>query len=426
MAFDFFDTYFKYVGVTESPAIYHRWTALSIVGALIGRSVHFPFGHGQIYPNQYMLLTGSPGARKGTAIKIGTNLLSKIQYAHITPNRAAKEAFWGWMAEKDNVDLETLDKDGFDFDATWGGTTKEKETKVTEAYIAHDEFLDFIGSGDKDFVTNLTNLWDNLPKYTNPKTRGDNVFISAPTVNILSGITPSGIADSFTSMALGGGFFSRMLFIYSAPSGRKITFPSKPHVEYEESLIRHLREIEVLQGELVIESEVVEVIEAIYKGNPGTADSRFEFYHERRLTHVLKILIILAATRLSLTPTAQEAVMANTILYNAELSMSKALGEYGKSKYADVANKIINALNTHGPMTTRQLYKDGSIGRDLNKYGEIMEIMGSLKDQERIQVAKGSRIGGEETKYIPNNEVRRVWKDGLIDFNLLLDEEHTQ
>lgn len=417
----FFDIYFDYVGTTESPALYHRWTALSILGALLGRNVYYPFGHNNIYPNQYILLTGTPAARKGTAIKIGKNLLFKLGYAHIAPNKAAKEAFWGWMAKKHDVEPE-------------GKTIEEQidylfeidnpKNKITEAYIAHDEFLDFIGSGDTDFVTNLTNLWDNLPEFINPKTRGDDIYIPNPTVNILSGITPAGISDSFKSLALGGGFFSRMLFVYSTPSGRKITFPSRPCPAHEDLLLSHLTEITQLSGELHLTKEVEHLLDRIYQSSPGMSDPRFQYYTERRLTHLIKMLIIISASKLTLTPTTQDLLLANTILYNTELNMSKALGEYGKSRNSEIANTIITALNqSKHPLSLREIGK--LVGRDLNKYSDLLEIMGSLVQQERIIRSTGTK-GSKEAVYLPNNLTSMTWSEDLIDFNLLRDEEHNQ
>lgn len=416
----FFDLYFNYVGTTESPALFHRWTAMSIIGAIVGRSVFFPFGHSNIYPNQYILLTGTPASRKGTAIKIGKNILEKVGYEHTAPNRAAKEAFWGWMANKYKKSEGPADgQDSLDYLFA----LDDPSDRITEAYVAHDEFLDFIGSGDKDFVTNLTNLWDNLPRYHNPKTRGEDVYIPNPTVNILSGITPSGIADSFSSLALGGGFFSRMLFVYAEPSGVRITFPSRPHTKYEALLLDRLLQMKSLEGELELKPDVAALIDDIYKSSPGIPDPRFQYYTERRLTHLIKIIIILSVAKISLVPSVEDVILANTILYNTELNMSKALGEYGKSKFSDVANAILASLNNKGPMSIRQLFKD--VGRDLNRFQDLMEIMGSLVQQERILKVQGGNAN-KDILYIPNNIVTHAWKEGLIDFSLLRDDEHKQ
>lgn len=415
---EFFDMYFPYVGTTESPPIYHRWTAISIVGAVLARKVYFPFGHGNIYPNQYMLLTGTPATKKGTAIKIGKNLLAKINYRHTAPNRAAKEAFWGWMAEKDIIAENDDEPTDFMFDMDL-----QKEG-ITEAYIAHDEFLDFIGSGDTDFITNLANLWDNLPCYDHQRTRGKNVYIPNPTVNLISGITPAGIADSFKSLAIGGGFFSRVIFVYAAFSGERVTFPSKPNTELEPKLIAKLQEIESLEGEIIFTPEAKKLIDRIYKTSPGIQDQRFQYYNERRLTHLIKLIIIVTASRCVLEPEEQDIILANTILYNTELYMAKALGEYGKSKYADVANAVIAVLHkANGPMTFPQIFK--AVGNDLNKASELIDLLSSLVDRERIQKVSSGK-SGSRPMYIPNNKVEVEWDPNLIDFTLLREDEHAQ
>ena len=45
---DLFLRYLDYVADSESPVVYHRWTFLSIIGALLGRQLYIPFGHSVI------------------------------------------------------------------------------------------------------------------------------------------------------------------------------------------------------------------------------------------------------------------------------------------------------------------------------------------------------------------------------------------
>ena len=79
------------MGESESPAVYHRWTALSILGALLGRNVYLPFGNSEIYPNMYVMLMGSAGARKGTAINPGRKLLRAAGYNTFAADAVSKE-----------------------------------------------------------------------------------------------------------------------------------------------------------------------------------------------------------------------------------------------------------------------------------------------------------------------------------------------
>ncbi len=90
---DFLSMYFNYIGDTECPATYHRWSCLSILAAWIGRRYYLPFGHRNINSNIYTMLMGGPGARKNTAINIAVDFLKKSGYDSISAERTTKEKF---------------------------------------------------------------------------------------------------------------------------------------------------------------------------------------------------------------------------------------------------------------------------------------------------------------------------------------------
>src|SRR3990167_2294095 len=198
---DFFDEYFKYVGESEAPNIFHRWCGLATLGAMVGREVFLPFGHRMIYPNQYILLMGVPGSRKSSAIGIAKDIMGMADYKTFAKDKSSKERLFLDMIRKpdlENVDLESLVLDS-----------------PSEVFIANGEFLDFIGQGDMGFLTALTNLWDNLPFYEHPKLHGKSVYIHKPTVNILGGATVKGLGMAIPPEALGTGILSRLLLIHS-------------------------------------------------------------------------------------------------------------------------------------------------------------------------------------------------------------------
>lgn len=414
MSQDLFHTYFNYIGRTEVPVVFHRWALISLIGSLLGRDVWFPFGHKAIYPNQYVILTGTPGARKGTAIRYGTSLLDDLPYKNVTPNRAVKESFWGWMAEKANLEDADDTADMLDWEVA-------DPDSPNEAYIAHDEFLDFVGVGDDAFITNLANLWDNLPEYEQVKTRGKGAKIIKPTINILSGMTPEGISTAFKALAMGGGFFSRVLFIHSDPTSTKITFPDRPDPQQKEELVSYLSAIQNLEGEIVMSPEVEKLIDTIYQKGPQVQDTRFEYYNQRRLAHLLKLITIIAVSRLSLEPTVEDCIYANTILYNAEISMPNALGEYGKGKNSEVAANVLSFVeSSHKPLSMQAIWKQ--VRRDLGKMTDLRDILEGLVQAEKLQTIPT----GGRAMFLPNKTDIVKWPSHLVDFTMLLAEEHNQ
>ena len=101
------DAYIEYRAETEPPAIYHRWSMIASVAALLGRRFYIPFGSSHIYPNLYIMLIGGVGTRKSSAIKEATKLIGQAGYKTFSARKTSKEKFL--------MDLEgILDEEGKD------------------------------------------------------------------------------------------------------------------------------------------------------------------------------------------------------------------------------------------------------------------------------------------------------------------------
>lgn len=404
---DFFKQYFDYVGETEAPALYHRWCAVSLVGAMLGRQVHIPFGHGKIYPNQYIMLMGSPGARKGTAINIGRKLLSKTGYKRFAPDRTSKERFLIDLKPAVDFDDEDQDLELLVFDAP------------SEIYAVAEEFTDWVGQSDMGFMTMLTKLWDNMDRYEHPKITGKNVVVEKPTVNILGGNTVQGLALALPPEALGNGFMSRMIFVHSEATGKKITFPKPVDKTKQELLLTHLITIkEEIKGEMAYEAEAKATLERIYTEFKDIDDPRFKHYSARRFIHLLKLSMIISIMHHRQFITKEDVLKANTLLHYTERRMPKALGEFGKSKYSDVSNNILEYLNhQHKPASMNEVWK--LVAKDLNKISELGDIMKNLLTSQKIQVVT---IAGKQG-YMPLHKTEVHWdEDLLLDDFLYLEE----
>lgn len=405
---DFFNEYFKYVGQTEAPMRYHRWTAISILGALLGRQAFLPFGHGTIYPNQYIMLMGSPGTRKGTAMNIGRKLLQGAGYSRFCPDKLSKEKFL--------MELKPYDAEEFLVDADLEALVLDKPSEI---YAFAEEFTDLVGQGGMEFMTMLTKLWDNMNRYEHPKIHGKSVVVDKPTVNIFGGNTVQGLALAIPPEALGNGFLSRVIFVHAEPTGKKITFPHAVDTDLRNDLVEHLREIkETFKGELCYAPAALVVLDRIYKEAVEVDDVRFKHYGTRRFIHLLKLCILLAASRLSMVIEKDTVVEANTILVAAERKMPKALGEFGKGKYQEVSSSILDILGkATTPYTMNELWK--KVGRDLAKMTELAEVMKNLLYSDRVQVLT---VKGKQG-YMGKHTEGKQWAPELINEKYLTAEE---
>lgn len=401
---DLFSMYFQYNKDSEVPAFFTRWSLIAGLGAFLGRQYYFSHGHFCKYPNIYSMLIGSPGTRKSTAIKLIKSILQKADYTTIAADRTTKEKFMLDLAGEDSVDSDLTELAIF-------GTTSETK----EILIAADEFNDFIGLGNLEFISLLGTFWDYNGTYHNRIKNGKSVAISNPTVSILGGNTPTGFSMAFPLEAMGQGFFSRLLLVYGEPSGRKITFPVAPAPEDTALLVEIFRRIRVeVRGAATLTSEAESLLDRIYKTFSGLPDVRFESYSNRRFDHLLKLCLIVSAARLSTTITEEDVIYANTILTHTEHLMPKALGEFGKSRNSDVVHKIMLLFDsTHEVLALKDVWK--TVVQDLDKMDDLVSILRNLSMADKIMAVNGG--------FLSRKKVLVESNDGTVDFSLLQDEE---
>lgn len=379
---DLFELYFRLCKETEPPPIFHRWALLGVLGAWLGRSCWLPFGSGRIFPNQYIMFVGDPGSRKSSAIKMASKLVESVGYYTFAPKKTSKEQY---LADLTSGGIEEENLAAADFNIL--DTTS---TVPVESFINADEFNIFMGAGNLDFQALLGDLWDwdsDKPWQYRLK-NSKSVSIYQPTINILGGNTPQGFTDCFPPASVGQGFMSRLILIYGERSGKKIPFPPAP----DPDLMRKLQEKLVLirarsAGEIKLSQEARDSLAVIYTSWPGIDDSRFIHYSERRFTHLLKLCIIHAVVRGSMTISLLDVIRSSTILAYAETHMPKAAGEMGKSKTSEAGNKIMQALYAaRSPLGQKELW--AVVRTDLEKPTDLAQIINNLLLAEKIQAVE--------------------------------------
>lgn len=417
-----FDRYFSYVEDTEPPQVFHRWSVLTSLGAYLGRQYYMPFGEFNIYPNMYVMLIGDPGTRKSTAIKLSKRILSSANYTMFSSEQTSKEKFL--------LDLEGLtDEDGTVKDADgvmktlFGDSMAGSSPK--EVFVAADEFNDFIGLGNLDFMSLLGSLWDwddPVNPFRKRLKNSKSVAIYQPTISILGGNTHAGFAEAFPPQALGQGFMSRLLLIYGERTTKRIAWPVRPPADVKEALINDFLEIKSkVVGEATITDKARQMLETIYRTFEPLSDFRFKHYSTRRHTHLLKLVLLCAASNKRTDIRAEDVLHAHTLLCFTEHYMPMALGEFGKAKNADVASKIVAVLNdAKSPMDIATLW--AQVQSDLDKVEDLNKIMIGLVQGGKIQYiarTKTSNVQG----YLPMKRALSS-KTLYCDYSLLPEASH--
>lgn len=415
---DFFSTYLAYTSNNESPAVFHRWSAIAAIGALLGRNYSQQFGHSMIAPNIYCMLLGSPGTRKSTAVKMAKKLLIQTGYDTFAADKSTKEKFL--------LDLAGYGDDGTKTAEEFLASPIEEDDSYEsheskEIFIAADEFNDFFGNNILEFVALLGNLWDFEGVFRNRIKNGQSVVIPNPTVSMIGGNTPTGFKSVFPPEVIGQGFFSRVLLIHGERTREPIAFPKPPSELATKAVLEMFADFRVIcHGQAEREPDAEALLEKIYHNWKGVPDTRFDFYGNRRFTHLLKICSIHAAARAVADRDRkprilrEDVIAANTVLTSAEFGMPKALGEFGMSRTSEAAQKVMDILDkSDEPMSFPSLY--ALVQRDVGTVRDFAPILQSLIQAKKVQQT--------DAGYLPVRlQPRAIFKEG-IDWSYLSEEE---
>lgn len=401
----FLELYLDYTSKTECPTFFHRWSSLASLSAWLSRNVVFEFGPFEMHPNMYCLLLGAAGTRKSTAIKMAAKLFKKAGYKHFAAQKTRQEKYLRDLAETSEEELDILDEN------IWGETD---ETRITDSFVCADEFGNFIGAGNLDFMSILGELWDYEGTFKYRLQNNTSVRIPNPTINILGGITATEFNRVFPQEAIGQGFFSRLLLIHDEPTGIKYDVLPSLDTNTEVHLIEMLAHIRELRGNMHFSKEAAELRKISYHTWEPIKDSRFEHYSNRRQTHLIKLCMVVAAARLSLEISKEDFIYANTMLTIAEHFMPKALSEFGKGKHSGVAHKIIQLLDAaHAPVPFREIWR--YVHTDLDNRNQCVDILQNLLVAEKIQHVNGD--------YLPVKSILEERVSPTLNWELLRDNE---
>lgn len=408
---DFFAKYLAYTSGTEVPTFFNRWACIVGIGAWCKQDVWIPFGNGRMFPNLYALLIGDPGTRKSTAIKAMRNLLRDAGYNYFASEKTSKEMFLETLAEaglEAQQPSEQVDK------FLWG-TLGDVDRPVSPMMIAADEFNDFFGNNILEFVSMLGVLWDHVGEYKSKVKHGKSPIIHNPNVSILGGNTIESLCKAFPPEVLGQGFFSRVLFVYGEPNGRKIAFPKIAPQEETNYIIEELKRMrDIMLGEMKMSEEAKALLTKIYNKFKGLEDPRFAYYTGRRFNHLLKLVMIHTAADYSETIQPIHVARANTVLTHTEHYMPKALGEFGRAKNSALVHKVMQVIEAaYMPLTFADLW--AKVQGDAENVKDLTSIIVSLQTAGKIQILDGG--------FLPVKAVKEEPDSDEFDWTYITDEE---
>lgn len=408
----FLNDYLQMVDDSESPRIFHIWSAIFAAASAMGRRCWFPMGTFNIYPNHYILLIGTPGTRKTTAASLAKKIVTQSTGVRFAPKDTGFQrqglimAFLG-ATESENkeymgavelgsrensiMSLTQIDEITNTPDEDMVNVLIHEEDKHHLALVA-SEFSQVIGQGNNSMLDFLGERYDG--EGIEYQTKYSAIKMKSTLMNLLSCTTPTSLSIALPPQAGGQGFLSRIILVYGARKYKEVPRPKAPPLEVIDRVKNCLDSVYYkISGPFSETPEAEKYCIDHYGYKPDITDSRFAYYSERRAGHLTKLAMVLAATQGSTLIQKADYEEAHRILVATEKGMPDALGEFGMNPLAMLKQSILEELRvSQGPMTMETIL--AMFHRDARSH-EITEVVSDLVKMGQCtttQTATGPRL----------------------------------
>lgn len=368
---DWIKSYLTYTDETEPPESYRRWVAISTVASALQRKVSIPM-MGMTYPNMYIVLVGPSGCRKGTAMKPARKMIRELGI------KIAVEASTGAALVQELVDCKE--------DALFEDTIYSHASLT----VFSEEFTVFLGTNQTDLMATLCNWFDCDDDWTKRTIGRDKEKIINVWVNLLGATTPTLIQSTLPQDAIGGGLTSRMIFVYEAKKGKLVIFPveSQEEIELRKKLIHDLELIRSMHGEFQMSEGWIESYSqwrAAEDDVPPFKDVRFEGYFNRRAAHIIKLCMIVSASRSSeMVLTREDFETAISYLRQVERKMSTTFTGFGTSPIAQLIPDVMKEIGQRKTMPYSDLLNMFYFNADRELMNKCLDTLVDMKFCKRV------------------------------------------
>lgn len=345
--------YAEFTAASEAPAEFHFWTGIAVLAGALRRKVWVDQRYFQWTPNFYIVLVAPAGiATKSTSMAAGLSLLRRVESVHMGPQSMTWQALTQALAEA--CDL-----------IPYGDEYLPMSCVTCDV----SELGTFLRPEDHQSIDVLTDLWDGreITWQHVTKTQGATT-IQNPWINVIGCTTPTWIRQNIPEQMIGGGFLSRVVFVYADKKHQLVPFPadiidSDSHTAFADKLVEDLAIIASLIGEYTIDPEAKAWIVDWYakhwtKTPEHLANERFEGYIARKQTHLMKLSIVLAAAaRDELIIKLKDVELANAVLTGAEQTLVRVFEMVGMAPAAKHVSEIVSLVRGYKSIERRALWR---------------------------------------------------------------------
>lgn len=375
---------------SEAPKSMIEWAGLFTLSALMRRKVKWPrslLGGYEVYPNLYVIFVAKPAVvRKSTTVGFAEKLLRRNEL-----ERRNKIKFAGNVTSHSKM-LDAI-----------------AEAPDNAVAVVASEFSSLIQTTPEDMYEILIDLYDNKENFYWDTWAHGGKPIDTPVINLFAATTPAWISDQPPSYFVGGGFASRVIFVYEErPRQRELYYDhldEKKRKVLETDLAHDLNLIGKVKGEFRhADEETKEHCRQWYLGQPILSeDPRLEGFHGRKHTHAHKVSMLLSlAERGDRVVTKAHWDRATALLDYIEKQLPKAFSDLGVDPKAQVMEKMLQYIEAKGGAKQSEIagrfYTEGLTLEQLKAMLGYLCFSGRLEWKEKVKGGKPDPL------YLPTSE----------------------
>lgn len=369
---DWIDAYLEYTENSESPRSYHKWAGISVICGTLQRRVWMVWGHTTIFPNQYIILVGPSGARKGEPLVVAQGFLREVGVPLIA-EAITRQALY--RAVKNSTRSFNI------------GTRMYVQCAVSGVF---EEVSVFLGEGDARFLASLTNWYDSRERWTYETKNAGVDEIHGICFNMLGSTAPDWIPLIIPYTAIGGGFTSRIIFVLEHKKERIIEDPNEVYIDakLEADLHHDLELIYQMSGEFKFTPNAREWYKEWYrnqeqrilKGDLPIQDPRFSGYVSRRATHLKKLAMAFSASRsddLEVNQFDIDRALENMV--DVERTMPAVFSAVGRSESSEQTDAVAALISERKRVKRSEVMRLYYYDIDLKTMKSIEENLGAMQ-----------------------------------------------
>jgi hypothetical protein len=340
---DWLAAFLEYSSYGEAPRHMYFWAGVSAVAGALRRKVWIDQAYFRWFPNFYVCLVAPPGiVSKSTTASIALNLLRRVPGIKFGPDVVT------WPAL---VSAFAASTEGFEHD----GAIHAMSAMTLES----SEFGNLLNPKDTQMVDLLVSLWDGKQGAFAKQTKHSGQdSIENPWINLIACTTPAWLAGNFPEYMVGGGFTSRVIFVYADAKAQLVAYPGlrvpKNLSEFGDKLVDDLTAISLLVGEYRLTPGAIEWGNIWYEKHHSSRAAnldleRFGGYLARKQTHIHKLAMILAASSNDeLWITEDHLQVAYDMITDLEPDMQFVFSRIGRSDMSLYVDKLIGFVHGRG------------------------------------------------------------------------------